>query len=641
MTNFKTLLLGGAALGLAAIAAPAASAQDFNALVVFGDSLADPGNIPGLTGGANFPPPPYVGNRFSNGPVIPEYLDDLLGVPTTANLAVGGSFSGPLGGVGNSNAGTLPPLAATDLVSQARRFVASGGRFVEGDLVHLYGAGPNDYFAALPSLAGLNSSQVLGAVAGAVGNVQANILTATNLLADAGATKFVLGTLPSFATIPQFGGTPFAQGADAFSSAHNAALVGTAQALSRRGEVTVVDYGSLFAAVQANPLPYGFENATDACIDDAACITGDQATQNRFFFFDGVHPTTAGHALAAAAAADAIEAPYQTGALIEAQGVAARAFGRDLLGQARATFGAPEFRSADLPGADLPVEAGMAHYGAIEVSVGYDRLDFDRASAVAASGFDLDANRFNLSAAYKANGVTLGVAAAYEDADVSAGRTEADLRSVRGGVFAGVVYGASPFVNVYASAAAQVGYTDYDAARDVRIAGLSAAGETQGWTLGLDGEAHIAFRAFDTIEIGPIARLGFVDADMDGFTETGAPAGVNRLVRDVTDAYAYGEIGLGLTHSSVTGFGLVDIGLAALYHDAFDDDGATITSSAATLTGFASDIATGGGKGGLIRLEADVTVITGRGLSITLEADGAFGDDLDGYGAGLSLGYTF
>ena len=44
------------------------AAQQVNDVVVFGDSLSDPGNIPSLSGGVNFPPsPPYVGNRFSNG----------------------------------------------------------------------------------------------------------------------------------------------------------------------------------------------------------------------------------------------------------------------------------------------------------------------------------------------------------------------------------------------------------------------------------------------------------------------------------------------------------------------------------------------------------------------------------------------
>jgi len=63
----RKCLLATAALCLMAL--PAA-AQDVADVVVFGDSLSDPGNIPLLTGGLDFPPsPPYAGNRFSNGPV--------------------------------------------------------------------------------------------------------------------------------------------------------------------------------------------------------------------------------------------------------------------------------------------------------------------------------------------------------------------------------------------------------------------------------------------------------------------------------------------------------------------------------------------------------------------------------------------
>ena len=39
---------------------------------------------------------------------------------------------------------------------------------------------------------------------------------------------------------------------------------------------------------------YGFANATNACVTTPACVTGDQ---NSFVFWDGLHPTAAGHML--------------------------------------------------------------------------------------------------------------------------------------------------------------------------------------------------------------------------------------------------------------------------------------------------------------------------------------------------------
>ena len=75
MSRFIT---GGAvaALALAACAcafAGSASAQTYNRLVVFGDSLSDNGHLFLISGGTQPPSPPYA-RRFSNGPTFVELL---------------------------------------------------------------------------------------------------------------------------------------------------------------------------------------------------------------------------------------------------------------------------------------------------------------------------------------------------------------------------------------------------------------------------------------------------------------------------------------------------------------------------------------------------------------------------------------
>ncbi|MGI9449228.1 MAG: SGNH/GDSL hydrolase family protein, partial [Geminicoccaceae bacterium] len=90
----KCLLVTGA---LCFLAWPVASEQVTD-VVVFGDSLSDRGNIPILSDGVNFPPsPPYVDNRFSNGPVYSELLPGLLGATCdpSLNFATGGALTGP------------------------------------------------------------------------------------------------------------------------------------------------------------------------------------------------------------------------------------------------------------------------------------------------------------------------------------------------------------------------------------------------------------------------------------------------------------------------------------------------------------------------------------------------------------------
>src|SRR3984885_109154 len=85
-----------------------ASAQSqYSGIVIFGDSLSDPGNIPKFFG-IDYPAPPYFENQFSNGPVYAKYLDALFGIgQPLQDYAIGGAETGAgnIGGVGGE-----PPL---------------------------------------------------------------------------------------------------------------------------------------------------------------------------------------------------------------------------------------------------------------------------------------------------------------------------------------------------------------------------------------------------------------------------------------------------------------------------------------------------------------------------------------------------
>ena len=104
-----TKKLGAAILVGTCLSTPAHAGD----LYAFGDAVADNGNIPKLTG-IDYPPPPYYGNRFSNGPVWPEYFPGLTGLGFTAShdYAVGGAFAGPLtiDGISYDNLGNVPPI---------------------------------------------------------------------------------------------------------------------------------------------------------------------------------------------------------------------------------------------------------------------------------------------------------------------------------------------------------------------------------------------------------------------------------------------------------------------------------------------------------------------------------------------------
>ena len=70
--------------------APVAEASPISALIVYGDSLSDNGNLFAAVG---FLPAPYASGRFSNGPVAVEYLATMFGVPLV-NFAYGGATTG-------------------------------------------------------------------------------------------------------------------------------------------------------------------------------------------------------------------------------------------------------------------------------------------------------------------------------------------------------------------------------------------------------------------------------------------------------------------------------------------------------------------------------------------------------------------
>ena len=150
MSRFIT---GGAvaALALAACAfAGSASAQTYNRLVVFGDSLSDNGNLYLISGGTQPPSPPYA-RRFSNGPTFVE----LLGFnAANFNGSVTGSINYAFGGSRTDASAGVP----FGMLNQLSRYTAAGGRFSSTDLVSVLG-GANDIFQGLPA-AGASASPV-------------------------------------------------------------------------------------------------------------------------------------------------------------------------------------------------------------------------------------------------------------------------------------------------------------------------------------------------------------------------------------------------------------------------------------------------------------------------------------------------
>lgn len=319
----KTTLLRrplAAALALAAVFASthALARNDdaaFSRTVFFGDSLTDAGFFRPL-----LPPSaqPVTGQFTTNpGLVWSQYLANYYGANrSTAWLATGstprvdGGDNYAVGGArvatdSNGVLGYTPSLDAQ--VSEYLR--RSGGRADARALYTVWG-GANDLFAI--SAGAPAASTIADAVSAQIGLV--------GKLRAAGAEYILVPTIPDLGVTPGMlaqGGNAAAQGT-ALSVAYNNALY---QGLAANGlRVIPLDTFSLLREITANPGAYGLQNVTGTACQPQ--ITAQSLTCNptsyvsadapwTYAFADGVHPSSAAHAMLADYAVATLEAPRQ------------------------------------------------------------------------------------------------------------------------------------------------------------------------------------------------------------------------------------------------------------------------------------------------------------------------------------------
>jgi outer membrane lipase/esterase len=287
----------------------AAQAVGPRKLVVFGDSLTDPGNVYVLTGGVSVPPfepvptyPYVIGDfHFSNGPTWVEVLASrnvtsrsskpAFKVPGAfTNYAVGSTRARP-------GAGQLPEQA---LEFQVQRFLADFGGVAPADHQYVIFLGGNDLRDALvaaiadPTFA--TSQQILAA---AVASIAANVQT----LYAAGARRFVIINGPDLALVPGVAALgPQAQaGGTLLSVLFNQGLAGAvAQLRALPGSsFTEVDIFTALRDVVDNPQEYGLTNVTSPCLTFGVVVNFKCKRPDEYLFWDAIHPTRAGQRILA------------------------------------------------------------------------------------------------------------------------------------------------------------------------------------------------------------------------------------------------------------------------------------------------------------------------------------------------------
>ena len=269
---------------LAFSAASTAADKPFSKIVTFGDSLSDTGNAFLYTGGF-YPAPPNAPGRISNGKIWVEHLADSLGIELQAEdqHAVAGARSDH----GNFMVNFGLPLGDTGLLSQVEEFLVDAGPGgADPDALYTVWIGANDIFTTLTFGGDMNI---------AVYHAIQNTAQAVGALAGHGARHIVVANLPDLGLTP-FGlalGAGFSAQLSGLTNAYNAGLEQALVALDGYGIHTIrFDASGLIREIAPNPVAFGLVNPTDQAVD-----SGDD--ESGYLFWDGVHPTTAGHRIVA------------------------------------------------------------------------------------------------------------------------------------------------------------------------------------------------------------------------------------------------------------------------------------------------------------------------------------------------------
>lgn len=312
----RALLAAALMAGTACIS----QAAPFSSVFFFGDSLSDSGNNAIVVGGAVTAVPiasdafvptyPYASGRYTNGLVWAQSFATRLGTSATPSLLGGSDYA--YGGARTGPAGAGFPYSLRDQVNQ---FLGTLAGPVPAESLFVLAGGGNNARDALSAVAG--GADPMATIAATAYGFVSDALAMVSQLVSVGADDIVVWTAPNIAFAPAVTALGSAEAigfADALAGAMNASL---AAALAPYADVVqIFDLNRLLLDIVEHPLAYGLLNVTDACAASAAC---DPST---YLFWDGIHPTSAGHALIADAMFALVPVPGSLALLLTAFGPA-------------------------------------------------------------------------------------------------------------------------------------------------------------------------------------------------------------------------------------------------------------------------------------------------------------------------------
>ena len=551
----RTRHLAGA-IAAALLFSTAASATQFSKVVVFGDSLSDAGNISLATNPAIQPPLEFTTNP---GQVAVQGIARDYGYVLGPSLAGGTDYAWGGAGVLTNSPGT--PAAVPTITNQVNAYLAAGAADPNA-LYSIWGGANDIFYAATSAGAGATAQQLIQQnVAAQIAQLQGAGYTAAQIQAmtptitqqvtaavtaqvqaGAGVSSFMtanqaqaaiaaaaqqevklIGQLQAAGVknilvfnLPNIGVTPSgtAQGAAAAAQLTGLSLIfnnGLNSGLGQLGKgiIPVNTYG-LINEVVANPSAYGFANVTvPACGAGASSVqcgpqgsglpyTYAPGTDQSYLFADGVHPTTAAHAMLAQVVLAEIAAPGQISLLGEAPLAASQAQTRAIRNQMLADGNGSTTRAF------------------VNVDYGHQTFDAQASSPKATSnnvnltlGVDMQATD-QLSA-----GIALGVGQHRAD---FAGGGGYKLQDISGLGYITYHQGGG-YVGGYADFG-QSNFSDIDRRISIGATSRSESGKTDGSHLGA-GLTAGWWLDLGSVRTGPFANLEWQTIKVSGYSEDG------------------------------------------------------------------------------------------------------------------------
>lgn len=497
----RTRHLAGA-ITAALLFSTSAFSTDFSKVVVFGDSLSDAGNISLATAPGIQPPLRFTTNP---GTTTAENVAKSLGFTLAPSLAGGTDYA--FGGAGLNNNVPGAPSAVPLLPQQLQMYLGANGGVADSKALYQVWGGANDVFYLT---ANSTDPNVLAAGVAAAAKTEVGLL---GQLQASGAKYVVVYNLPDIGKTPDsIAGGPAAQaGGTQLSLVFNGVLNAGITQLSNNGlNIIPANTFQLLNEVIANPGAYGFTNVnTPACGAGSSSVqcgpqgsglpyTYAPGTNNTYVFADGVHPTTAGHALLGQYVTSIIRAPGYVSLLGEAPLSAATAQTRAIRNEMQADeLGSDTRFFANIDYANQRFDASNSSpkttSNNVNLTVGADIRATEHISAGVALGIGNHNASFSGGGGYKLQDVSgLGY-----------------LTYHAGGGYVGgyIDFGQSNFSNI-------------DRRINLGTAQLSETGKADGNRLG-GGLTGGWWFNFDNVRTGPFANIEWQTVKVNGYSESG------------------------------------------------------------------------------------------------------------------------